>query len=296
MSDELDVATQTKEETQTPEEKHTVSVEKEPQKNQPVKTTKPKKKARKKGVVTVTLIGIAEKLRFKRNGSVELWLNTDQTRKDTPIKGSPFPQKFTSTIFLNIPAYAAEKAGVAILKEGACLSVSARLRGVRRITDDGIPFDLVEVEAFSVSEFTDQPIEGPYKGINTSTIGGFIEKSELKKSGSYELWVNIDTSRKDTPIKGANVTSFFTSVIFARINAKIVKRIGKDAFEAGNILIIPGYLVGVNRVINGDVSDIVEFRAKDVIYIGKPNANDNEEQVEENSEPQEQGLTEDDPL
>lgn len=113
-----------------------------------------------------------------------------------------------------------------------------------------------------------QPNTGSKKtprGMNSGALSGIIESSELKKSGSFEIMVNTDPNRMDQPIKGAGVTSFFTSSIFARIPKPVVDRVGRESFEEGAHIILAYSLVGVKRVIEGKPYNIVEIRAKDVI-------------------------------
>lgn len=103
------------------------------------------------------------------------------------------------------------------------------------------------------------------RGVNNGTFSGVIEKAELKKSGSFELYVNTDQTRKDTPIKGSAIPAHFTSTIFVRIPKPIVDRVGKEAFSEGSHIILPYALVGIRRIVDGKPYDIVEVRAKDAI-------------------------------
>jgi len=113
-----------------------------------------------------------------------------------------------------------------------------------------------------------QPTQAKKKirGLNSGTFSGVIEKAELKKSGSFELYVNTDQTRKDTPIKGSVFPKHFTSTIFVRIPKPIVDRVGKESFSEGCHIILPYRLVGVRNVIDGKPYDIVEVQAKDAIF------------------------------
>ena len=119
----------------------------------------------------------------------------------------------------------------------------------------------------------DKPKETPKKkkaikkkrGINHSIVSGILEKSKLKKSGSMEIYLNTDETRKDTPLKGAGIPSFFTSTLFMRIPSPVVERLGKDFFITGNSYTVTGRLTGVRRMADGHSYDIIEFRAVDII-------------------------------
>lgn len=134
-----------------------------------------------------------------------------------------------------------------------------------------VPTEEAEVEKSTAEKPTQKTKKSEAKpnkkvrGLNNGTFSGIIEKSELKKSGSFELYVNTDQTRRDTPIKGSVIPAHFTSTIFARVSKPIVERVGKDAFSEGCHIIIPYMLVGIRRVVDGKPYDIVEVRAKDAI-------------------------------
>lgn len=220
---------------------------------------------KEKGFNDATISGFVMKAEKKKSGSWEVWLNTDPSREDTEMKGAAIPSFHTSVIFIRVPKPVVQRIGEEGFVEGANLIVKAFMTGVRRVVE-GQSFDVVEVRAKDVTTVdAGKPDTKKRRGVNNVVISGMVENIELKKSGSMEVWLNTDSSRKDTPLKGALVASFFTSTLFVRIPKPIVDRVGKDNIVKGIKAIIPSRLKGVRRVTDGHPYDVVEIQAIDAI-------------------------------
>lgn len=219
-----------------------------------------------KGFNDATVSGIVMQVDKKKSGSLELWLNTDPSRSDTEMKGATIPSFHTSTLFIRVPKPLVQRLGADSFAEGSNLIVKAFMTGVRRVIE-GQGFDIVEVRAKDVSFVNDGSNQKSkkHRGINQAILSGLVENVEHKKSGSMEVWINTNTTRQDTPLKGAAVASFFTSTIFVRIPKPVVERIGKEKLAKGVKAIIPSRLKGVRRITDGHPYDVVEVQALDAI-------------------------------
>ena len=211
---------------------------------------------RAKGINQGTVSGIVHSSELTNSGSIELKLTTDTTKVDNPIKGK-VDEFFTSTLFIRVPKVVVTRLGVEAFAPGTLLMIETKLTGVRRALEGEI-FDSIEIKAKDVFPLKSGDTTDFDSGFNNFTLSGRIDKVDMKKSGSAEVWLNTDTERQNTPLKGATVTSYHTSTLFIRVPKPVVKK-SVEELKEGNHIIIPSRAVGKRRILLGKEWYVVEL-------------------------------------